>query len=49
MSKHTFSVLTSDLTRNPELHEAIRHEAAKYGTVMETIDGKVTTIQAVAA
>ena len=44
----TFSAFTSDLTRNPDLRDAISREAAKHGDfVRVTVNGDVTTFEAV--
>jgi hypothetical protein len=41
-----FSAFTSDLKRSPDLFEAMKHEAAKHGSVVITTDGAITTVSA---
>lgn len=53
MSKHSFSVLTSDIRRNPSILPGLQQEAAEAtnyrGRVTITEQGPVTTVTAVAA
>jgi len=53
MSKHTFSVFTSDIRRNPSILVDLQQEAAarvhNKGNVGITEHGPVTTVTAVAA
>lgn len=41
------SAFTSDLDRSPALRRAIHDEAAKYGTVRESVHDGVTTFTAI--
>lgn len=49
MSKHTFSVLTSDLRRDPSILDRIHNHVAPDAAVTVTEHGPVTTVTAVAA
>jgi len=53
MSKHTFSVFTSDIRRNPSILANLQQEAAAHtgylSPVSITEHGAVTTVTAVAA
>lgn len=49
MSKHTFSVLTSDLQRDPSILDRIHNRVAPDAAVTVVEDGAVTTVTAVAA
>ena len=49
MSKHTFSVLTSDLQRDPSILERIHNHVAPDAAVTITEHDEVTTVTAVAA
>ncbi|MFJ4288017.1 hypothetical protein ACIPY0_20440 [Paenarthrobacter nicotinovorans] len=53
MSKHSFSVLTSDIRRNPSILPGLQQKAASQidyiGRVTTAEHGAVTTVTAVAA
>jgi hypothetical protein len=49
MSIHKFSVLTSDLDRDPSILDRIHNHVAPEAAVTVTEDGPVTTVTAVMA